>query len=61
MTLIDTNILVDILTSDPVWLRWSADQLDQRADIGSMFTNEIIFNAMYSPYIDAAISTYYLY
>jgi predicted nucleic acid-binding protein len=41
MTLIDTNILVDILTSDPVWLRWSADQLDRRRNSGSLYINGI--------------------
>jgi predicted nucleic acid-binding protein len=43
MTLIDTNILVDVLTSDPVWLRWSADQLDQRRNAGSLYINGITY------------------
>ena len=43
MTLIDTNILVDILSSDPVWLRWSAEQLDRRRVSGPLYINGITY------------------
>ncbi len=43
MTLVDTNVLIDVLSDDPVWFDWSATWLDRRGDIGSMFINEIVF------------------
>ena len=43
MTLIDTNVLIDILSDDPVWFEWSAASLEWRAHFGVMFINEIIF------------------
>ena len=43
MTLVDSNVLLDILTSDPVWLHWSVESLDRRAAKGELFINEVIF------------------
>jgi predicted nucleic acid-binding protein len=43
MTLIDTNVLIDVLSDDPVWFKWSATWLDRRGEIGSTFINEIVF------------------
>ena len=31
MTLVDTNVLLDIATDDPKWARWSLRQLDAAA------------------------------
>ena len=30
MILVDSNILIDVISEDPVWLSWSLDQLDGR-------------------------------
>ena len=43
MTLIDTNILVDILTNDLIWLTWSAEQLDRCRYSGSLYINGIAY------------------
>jgi len=43
MTLIDTNVLIDILSYDPAWFEWSAASLEWRGRHGSMFINDIIF------------------
>ncbi len=43
MTLVDTNVLVDILTGDPAWLDWSVESLDREAAKGGLFINEVIF------------------
>jgi predicted nucleic acid-binding protein len=43
MTLVDTNVLVDILSNDPIWLRWSADELDRRREAGSLYINGITY------------------
>jgi predicted nucleic acid-binding protein len=43
MTLVDTNVLLDILTDDPAWLDWSAEQLDRQAAQGPLVINEVIY------------------
>jgi len=40
--LFDTNVLLDIATADPVWLRWSESQLRAAAAQGPVFINPII-------------------
>lgn len=30
MILVDSNVLIDVIGKDPVWLNWSLDQLDGR-------------------------------
>lgn len=42
MTLVDTNVLLDILSNDPVWFGWSADWMGERAESGPLFVNEVI-------------------
>jgi predicted nucleic acid-binding protein len=41
MTLVDTNVLVDVLTSDPTWTNWSSGRLHSRRASGPLFINEI--------------------
>jgi predicted nucleic acid-binding protein len=43
MTLVDTNVLIDILSGNPVWFEWSAASLEGRGHYGAMFVNDIIF------------------
>ncbi len=43
MTLVDTNVLADVMTNDPVWLDWSVKALDQRAALGALFINEVVY------------------
>ena len=43
MTIADTNVLVDVLTEDPAWLDWSAEQLDRQAAHGPIIVNEVIY------------------
>ena len=43
MTLVDTNVLLDVMASDPVWLDWSASQLLQGRERGPLLINEIIY------------------
>ena len=43
MTLVDTNVLIDVLTHDPAWLDWSVEQLDRQAAQGPLVINEIIY------------------
>lgn len=42
-TLIDTNVLLDVLTEDDVWLDWALDALSTAAERGPVFINPIIY------------------
>ena len=43
MTLVDTNVLIDVLTGDATSYRWSLDALDQRAADGALLINDVIY------------------
>jgi predicted nucleic acid-binding protein len=42
-TLVDSNVLLDILTEDPEWFTWSSETLEQRADESVLVINPIIY------------------
>jgi hypothetical protein len=42
--LIDSNVLLDVLTEDPVWGSWSSDALARAADVGVLHINPIIYS-----------------
>ncbi|MGA2892861.1 MAG: type II toxin-antitoxin system VapC family toxin [Xanthobacteraceae bacterium] len=46
MTLVDTNVLLDVLSNDPRWSEWSFRQLARRAAIGPVIFNEIVYAEM---------------
>ena len=43
MTLIDTNVLLDLATDDPVWADWSVRQLDAAAVKGPLVINDVVY------------------
>ncbi len=43
MTFVDTNVLLDVLTDDPVWARWSLGQLDAAALRGRVAINAVVY------------------
>jgi predicted nucleic acid-binding protein len=43
MTLIDTNVILDILTNDAVWLGWSVQHLQGCRQTGTLHINEISY------------------
>lgn len=43
MTLVDTNVLLDVATEDPVWADWSLEQLDLAARQGMIAINGVIY------------------
>ncbi len=43
MTLIDTNVLLDLVTDDPNWVAWSTAQLDAAALRGPLLINDIVY------------------
>jgi len=42
-TLVDSNVLLDVLTEDSTWADWSAHALIRAAEAGPLFINPIIF------------------
>jgi len=42
-TLVDANVLLDILTADPDWMAWSSVALAQAADSTALVINPIVF------------------
>jgi predicted nucleic acid-binding protein len=43
MILVDTNVLIDIIESDPIWADWSQRYLDAASAIGEVAINDIIY------------------
>lgn len=41
--LVDTNVILDVLTADPVWGEWSAATLEACANLGPIAVNPIIY------------------
>ncbi len=41
--LVDSNILLDIITDDPVWYDWSLSQLDSATFLGSLYINDVVY------------------
>jgi predicted nucleic acid-binding protein len=42
-TLVDSNVILDVVTEDETWLDWSADALERQADAGALVVNPIVF------------------
>jgi predicted nucleic acid-binding protein len=43
LTLIDSNILIDLFVDDPKWSDWSLNQLEQAALNGPLLINDIVY------------------
>ncbi len=41
LILVDSNVLIDVISGDPDWHGWSSDQLDGRHD-GALAVNQIV-------------------
>ncbi len=41
--LVDSNVILDVLTEDPQWLEWSAQRLAEFANQGDLVINPIIY------------------
>lgn len=42
-TLVDSNVLLDVITEDDEWFEWSAARLAEAADRGALFVNPLIY------------------
>ncbi|HMN85200.1 MAG TPA: type II toxin-antitoxin system VapC family toxin [Bauldia sp.] len=43
MTLVDTNIVIDLVTRDPLWFGWSSFHLAERSRADTLAINEITY------------------
>ena len=43
MTLVDTNVLLDLVTDDPRWATWSIEQLEAAALRGPLLINDVVY------------------
>lgn len=43
MTLVDTNVLLDLVTNDPIWADWSVAQLESASLAGPLLINDVIY------------------
>jgi predicted nucleic acid-binding protein len=43
VTLVDSNVLLDIVTEDPVWLDWSSFALSDCAERGRLVINPLVY------------------
>lgn len=42
-TLVDSNVLLDVFTEDPVWHEWSTRSLAAAAESGPLYVNPIVY------------------
>ncbi|RZL67202.1 MAG: type II toxin-antitoxin system VapC family toxin [Variovorax sp.] len=52
-TLVDSNVLIDVLADDPLWAEWSLDQLDTLGQQAALVINPLIL-AELSPRFERA-------
>ena len=43
MTLVDSNVLIDVFADDPVWFSWSTTRLGDAARSGPLLINDVIY------------------
>ena len=43
MTLVDSNVLLDLVTDDPEWSEWSVARLEEAALVGPLLINDIVY------------------
>lgn len=42
-TLVDSNVLLDVITADPTWMSWSTAALETAADRGPLVINPVVY------------------
>ena len=61
--LVDTNVLLDVATEDPLWFDWSSSRLAQAANLDGLAINPIVYAELSVHYdtleaLEAALSGY---
>lgn len=44
--LVDSNVLLDLVTNDPNWADWSLEQLENASLAGPLFINDVIYSEL---------------
>lgn len=57
MTLVDTNVLLDLVTDDPNWADWSIGQLEAASLRGPLLINDVVYAELAVRYDRQAISS----
>lgn len=52
VTLVDTNVIVDVLQDDPRWAAWSADRLSDAGMAGDVIVNVVVVGELSRDYLD---------
>jgi hypothetical protein len=52
MTLVDTNVMIDLTSKQVAWSEWSIDQLTDARLRRDVFINDVIFAELASRYAD---------
>lgn len=60
MTLVDTNVFVDVIHRDPIWLQWSVRQLAMARQRGPVIANFVAYAELHThdtagPHVDALL------
>jgi predicted nucleic acid-binding protein len=53
-TLVDSNVLLDVITADPRWSAWSTDALAREADRGELVVNPLVYAELAAGFADMA-------
>jgi len=53
LTLVDTNILLDLATDDSDWFDWSLAAIEEAASLGPLCINAIVFGELAARYASA--------
>ena len=43
MLFVDSNVILDVITADPLWQAWSEEQLSRWLDRGPLLINPIVY------------------
>jgi predicted nucleic acid-binding protein len=54
MTFVDTNVILDLVTNDPVWGAWSWEQLRLASRSGRLLINDVVYAELAARYDDIA-------
>jgi predicted nucleic acid-binding protein len=50
LTLVDTNVLLDLVTDDPDWAEWSIAKLEEAALKGALCINDVVYAELSARY-----------
>jgi predicted nucleic acid-binding protein len=61
VTLVDTNVLIDVLANDRIWRAWSIAMLARQSGLGALVITDVTYSELSPPFasaqsLDAAIA-----